>query len=91
MAKVKKVNTEAIYKMGWLPDVPDARDFSYAAPLKLMQKLPVKADLRKLCPPVYNQGGLGSCTANALGAAFQIAQVIQKKNYLDALSPFFVL
>ena len=79
MAKVKKVNTEAIYKMGWLPDVPDARDFSYAAPLKLMQKLPVKADLRKLCPPVYNQGGLGSCTANALGAAFQIAQVIQKK------------
>jgi C1A family cysteine protease len=79
MAKAKKAVDSQSFKMGWLPDVPDARDFTYAAPLKVMQKLPVKVDLRKLCPPVYNQGGLGSCTANAMGAAFQITQVIQKK------------
>lgn len=78
MAKAKKeTNTE--FKMGWLPDIPDARDFAYAAPLKVMQNLPAKVDLKKHCPPVYNQGGLGSCTANAMGAAFQITQVIQKK------------
>ncbi len=79
MAKLKNEPATGTFKMGWLPDVPDARDFSYAAPLKVMQKLPSKVDLKKLCPPVYNQGGLGSCTANALGAAFQIAQLIQKK------------
>ena len=77
MAKAK--TTTETYKMGWLPDVPDARDFAYAAPLKVMQNLPAKVDLKKLCPLVYNQGGLGSCTANAMSGAFQMAQVIQKK------------
>ena len=77
MAKAKTTNET--YKMGWLPDVPDARDFAYAAPLKVMQNLPAKVDLKKLCPLVYNQGGLGSCTANAMSGAFQMAQVIQKK------------
>jgi C1A family cysteine protease len=28
-------------------------------------------DLRSLCPPVYDQGQLGSCTANAIGAALE--------------------
>ena len=31
--------------------------------------VPPKVDLRPYCPPVYNQGSLGSCTANALCAA----------------------
>ena len=79
MAKAKKQSNPDNFKMGWLPDVPDARDFSYAAPLKVMQNLPAKVNLKTICPPVYNQGGLGSCTANAFGAAFQMAQVIQKK------------
>jgi C1A family cysteine protease len=33
--------------------------------------LPSKVDLRPNMPPVYDQGQLGSCSANALGAAFQ--------------------
>jgi C1A family cysteine protease len=32
---------------------------------------PSKIDLRNKCPPVYNQLQLGSCTANALVAAYQ--------------------
>jgi C1A family cysteine protease len=40
--------------------------------------LPPQADLRPQCPPVYDQGKLGSCTANAIGAAFQFAQDEQK-------------
>ena len=79
MAKTKKAPRTEIYKLGWLPDIPDARDYAYAAPLRVMQSLPASVSLRKLCPAVYNQGGLGSCTANALGAAFQISQKIQKK------------
>ena len=70
------------FKLGWLPDIPDARDFLYAAPLKVMLKLPVKIDLRSKfpSPKIYNQGSLGSCTANALSAAFQFGQKKQKKS-----------
>lgn len=31
----------------------------------------VTVDLRRKCPPVYDQGNLGSCTANALVGSFQ--------------------
>jgi len=68
-----------VFKFGWLPDLPDARDFMYAAPLKIMQKIPLKVDLRSGCPPVYDQGGLGSCTANALGATFEFGKTKQNK------------
>jgi C1A family cysteine protease len=64
---------------GWRPDLPDHRDFIYAAPRPLVKKLPTKVDLRKLCPPVYDQEILGSCTANAIGAAFEFELMKQKK------------
>jgi C1A family cysteine protease len=78
MAK-KTNNAKPVFKMGWLPDLPDARDYMYAAPLKLMQKMPAKVDLRPTCPPVYNQGALGSCTANSLSGAFQFGKKKQRK------------
>lgn len=59
--------------LGWIPDLPDQRDFTFDAKAelaKLVAPLPKSADLRSKCPPVYNQGQLGSCTANALAAAF---------------------
>lgn len=36
--------------------------------------LATKVDLRPKCPPVYDQGSLGSCTANAIGAAYEFDQ-----------------
>lgn len=33
------------------------------APLEVVTTLPPKADLREFCPPIYDQGDLGSCTA----------------------------
>lgn len=65
------------YQFGWLPDLPDHRDLLYASVRKISRKLPVSVDLRKQCPEVYDQGSLGSCTANALGAAFQFGQIKQ--------------
>jgi len=66
-----------ITNYGWQPDLPDQRDLSYAAPRPVLRALPAKVDLRKTCPPVYDQGQLGSCTANAIGAAFQFEMLKQ--------------
>lgn len=63
---------------GWVRDLPDARDFTYAAPLlRFPQGLPPSVDLRSECPAVYDQGQLGSCTANAIGAAVEFDQLKQ--------------
>lgn len=61
-------------KYGWAPDLPDHRDHLYSAPLPILVKLPPKKDLRSGCPPVYDQGQLGSCTANAISGAIQFDQ-----------------
>ena len=62
---------------GWIPDVPDQRDHLYAAPVQYAAELPLKTDLRPKCPPVYDQGQLGSCTANAIGAAIEFDRMKQ--------------
>jgi C1A family cysteine protease len=59
-------------RYGWLPDLPDPRDWMLAAPRgPALKKLPARADLRPGCSPVENQGQLGSCTANALVGALE--------------------
>ena len=61
-------------RYGWAPDLPDQRDHLYSAPQPILAKLPPKKDLRSGCPPVYDQGQLGSCTANAISGAIQFEQ-----------------
>ena len=63
---------------GWVPDLPDARDHLYAAPPEFLTALPPQVDLRGQCPAVYDQGQLGSCTANAIGGAFEFDVLRQK-------------
>jgi C1A family cysteine protease len=64
--------------LGWVPDLPDQRDFPYAAPMVVLRKLPTKVDLRSKCPKtIYDQGRLGSCTANAIAAAMEFDQIKQ--------------
>lgn len=56
---------------GWVPDLPDARDQLYSAPAIALAALPATVDLRDQFPAVYDQGRIGSCTANAIAAAFE--------------------
>jgi len=63
---------------GWVPDLPDHRDHLFAAAPEILTELPPKKDLRPGCPAVYDQGQLGSCTANAIAAAIQFDQKKQK-------------
>ena len=75
----KKPKEEApALKFGWKRDLPDHRDFRFK--VSVPKPVPPLVDLRHLCPPVYNQGNIGSCTANALGAAFQFEQIKQGKD-----------
>lgn len=60
---------------GWVHDLPDARDYLFAAPLqRFPQGLPPSIDLRSECPPIYDQGQLGSCTANGIAGAIEFDQ-----------------
>jgi C1A family cysteine protease len=65
------LHTRSVKGYGWVPDIPDARDYLYSAPDAVLAELPKQVDLRSDCPEIYDQGQLGSCTANAIGAAFQ--------------------
>ena len=77
--EVEIPETKEMVGTGWLPPLPDLRDYTEEHPqLAAMAKklrispggraalsLPTKVDLRKWCSPIENQGGLGSCTAHA--------------------------
>src|SRR6202049_4854904 len=67
-----------IARYGWIPDLPDQRDHLYAAPPAFLAALPPSTDLRAACPAVYDQGQLGSCTANATGGAIEFDRLLQK-------------
>jgi C1A family cysteine protease len=56
--------------LGWVRDLPDPRDHVFSAPLGMLQALPPKVDLTPTFP-VYDQGRIGSCTANALAGAVE--------------------
>ena len=75
----KEITQRSIQRYGWVPDLPDARDHLFSAPQAVLDDLPRSVDLRPGCPPVYDQGQLGSCTANAIGAAYQYLQKKQKQ------------
>lgn len=72
-------------RYGWRPDVPDPRDMTFKAHRRVkLASLPEAVDMRPLMPEVWHQGQLGSCTANALAAAFQYNQIRQS---LDNWTP----
>ena len=71
MTTSSKINTRSNQWYGWLPDLPDHRDLKYAKIAPRLKTLPPLVNLQPLCPPVEDQGSLGSCTANALVGALE--------------------
>lgn len=59
-------------KYGWKKDLSDHRDHSFKLTLTA---LPPSTDLRNICPLIYDQGQLGSCTANAIGGAIHSLEI----------------
>lgn len=73
--KVELTSINKIVGTGWLPPMPDLRDYTQdQKEVKALSKklglgktaiLPESVDLRKWCSPVEDQGEIGSCTAHA--------------------------
>ena len=68
---------------GWVPDLPDQRDFLYGAVRKIPVRLPPRVDLRQQCSPVEDQGQLGSCTGNALAGAVEFLEKRDAVPFID--------
>lgn len=68
---------------GWLPDLPDSRDFLYTGIKPRKLRLPSIVDLRPYCSAVENQGALGSCTANALVGNIEFLDNKADNQYTD--------
>lgn len=64
------ISTQRRY--GWRRDRPDQRDLKFHLPR--LASLPSHVDLRAKFPACYDQGALGSCTANAIAGAVQYAR-----------------
>jgi len=80
------VPVRTVRKLGWKPDLPDFRDRVLSLPAEKTANLPSSVDLRKseaFAFEIYDQGSLGSCTANAIGAAFQYDQ--RKGGLVDSI------
>ena len=71
-----KGGARQVERYGWVPDLPDQRDFSYAV-AKTVTSVPPKVDLRSKCPKPYDQLQTGSCTANAIAGALEFDMMQQ--------------
>lgn len=84
------------FKLGWIPDKPDFRDFAFkdrpaAITASETQRissplvLPSSLILLPFAPGALDQGALGSCSVNATGNAVRYARMQQRK--LNAFQP----
>jgi len=71
-------------------NAPDARDFIRVLQVsKTLQSTPI-VDLRNLCPSVYDQGSLGSCTAQAVAGAYEFDSMKLKLPHIFTPARLFV-
>jgi len=73
------------FTIGWVKDTPDTRDYKFTAQTKVRYST---TDLRPLCPPIIDQGNIGSCTACATVAMSQFVRA-KEKFTLWTPSPLF--
>ena len=80
------VRTQKRY--GWRADSPDMRDYLLA--VEPVKTLPRSVSLRSQMPPVYDQGQLGSCTANSIGSILEFNELKQAETDGGTPSRLFI-
>ena len=85
------------FGMGWLPDIPDYRDYTieHKEIQKMFKKksskekaLPSSVNLQEYCSPVEDQGDIGSCTSQAVVGLVEYFERRAKGEFLDASRRF---
>ena len=76
-------------RYGWRKDSLDQRDYPFEKMLLAPVTLPISVDLRAQCPPVRDQGQLGSCTAFGVTGVIEFLAKRDKAR-IKALSELFV-
>ena len=75
---MKTVESKIGRKYGWKRSLPNFKLKKYGevlpAEVIVQEQLPDVVDLRSQCQPVYDQGQLGSCSANAMAGAIEFLQ-----------------
>ena len=70
---------------GWKKDTPNSDDEFHNFVVSTTLDNIKLVDLRSTCPAIYNQDKLGSCTANAIAAAYEYDDI--KQNEKDTFIP----
>lgn len=89
------MENKPLHRYNWRRDLPDPRDFKFAKTYMCMAAPPPPpmADLRLVCPPIVDQGQLGSCTGNSLAGALGFLELREIKAGLagqaEEFSPSF--
>jgi C1A family cysteine protease len=74
---------------GYKKDKLDSRDLLKTFSLFTHEETS-KVDLRSKCPKVYDQGALGSCTANAIGGAYEFDMMKETEDNVFTPSRLFI-
>lgn len=78
----KKQPIKKTIRYGWKRDLPDKRDFLYESPKPAISS---SVDLSPQMAAPYDQGNLGSCTAQAMAAIYQFTfRENKRKNFMPS-------
>lgn len=84
----QNVTPKRVY--GWKKDKECDRDVFHDFVLHQSSDSIKKVDLRDKCPKIYNQGKLGSCTANAIAAAYEFDEMFEGEENIFCPSRLFI-
>jgi len=70
------------FGMGWIPDRPDNRDFMLSMTAAVGLPIPNQVDWSSKLSACYDQGRLGSCTANAIAGGIEFVQQAEGEQFV---------
>jgi C1A family cysteine protease len=77
-------------QLGTGRDCASRLDWKYHPRASLVKRLPAVVDLRRHCPPVYDQLHLNSCSANAIAAALRYDELKEGRAHVPSPSRLFI-
>jgi C1A family cysteine protease len=84
-SNVESRRSQVIRHLGTGRDSVSPLDWKYRPRTSVVRRLPAVVDLRRHCPPMYDQLHLNACSANAIAAALRFNEL--KEGHTDVPSP----